>query len=105
MTGSLYIGVLLKWNYTKHEVNCSIPGYYPAILQRFNYPIPSKPQYNPHPAPQVSYGSNIQYTKIDKSPKLDDKGIKMVQSIVGSILYSARLINNTILVAINKIGS
>ena len=51
MSGSLYIGVSLKWNYKKREVNCSMPGYYSSILQRFNHPTPIKPQYSPHPAP------------------------------------------------------
>ena len=105
MTSSLYIGVSLRWDYRKREVNCSIPGYYPAILERFNHPLPSKLQYSSYPASQVLYGSTIQYTTNDESPKLDAKNIKLVQSIVGSILYGARLIDNTVLVAINEIGS
>ena len=83
LTGNLYIGVTLKWNYRVGEFNCSMPGYYPSILKRLNHQLPNVPQYSPHPAPHVTYGKAIQYASNDTSPLLDGKGIKLVQSVLG----------------------
>ena len=40
----------------------------------------------------------------DSSPKLDTKGIKRVQQIVGSILYYARAVDMTVLMALSAIA-
>jgi hypothetical protein len=40
----------------------------------------------------------------DASPRLDARGIKKVQKIVGSILYYARAANMTILMALSSIA-
>ena len=40
----------------------------------------------------------------DESPKLDEKGIKRIQQIVGSILYYARAIDMTVLAALSTIA-
>jgi hypothetical protein len=37
-------------------------------------------------------------------PKLDAKGIKRVQKIVGSILYYARAVDMTVLIALSSIA-
>ena len=33
--GKLYIGITLKWNYTKRTVELSIPGYIESTLHEF----------------------------------------------------------------------
>jgi len=105
MSGSLYIGVSLKWNYLAKEVTCSMPDYIPKLLERLKHAVPTTPQYSPNPAPNVVYGSKIQFAKEeDVSPKLDAKGIKLIQSIVGAALYIGRLLEMTILVTCNDIG-
>ena len=40
----------------------------------------------------------------NNSPKLDDKGIKLIQSIIGAALYIARMIDMTELVTCNDLG-
>ena len=40
----------------------------------------------------------------DQSPKLDAKGVKLIQSIVGTALYIGRLLEMMILVTCNDIG-
>ena len=75
-------------------------------LQRLRHIFPSRLQYAPHQWTVPIYGQNRQYAKpLDWSPKLDTEGIKRVQSIVGSFLYYARAIDNTILVALNEIAA
>ena len=41
----------------------------------------------------------------DTSPSLDDKYIKIVQGIVGALLYVVISVNNKLLVALSAIGS
>jgi hypothetical protein len=41
----------------------------------------------------------------DTSPKLDEKGKKRIQQIVGSFLYYARAVDPTILMALSAIAS
>ena len=82
-----------------------MPTYYSLILKSFQHPTPAMHQHSPHPAPSITYGKSVQCEKFDNAPKLDNHGTKQVQSIVGSILYGARLIDNPTLVAVNEIGS
>ena len=41
----------------------------------------------------------------DASPKLNDTGIKIIQAIVGALLYHGRAVDNKILVALIELGS
>jgi hypothetical protein len=56
------------------------------------------------PAPK-KFGAQAQTPlEVDSSPLLDDKGIKRVQKIVGSILYYARAVDMTVLMALSAIA-
>jgi hypothetical protein len=56
------------------------------------------------PAPKT-FGSQAQTPlEVDSSPQLDEKGIKHNQKIVGSILYYARAVNMTVLMALSAIA-
>ena len=41
----------------------------------------------------------------DTSPPLNKKGIKIIQGIVGTLLYVGRAVNNKLLVALSAIGA
>ena len=43
-------------------------------------------------------------TTVDTSKPFDLKGIRQIQSIIGSFLYYARAIENTMLTALNEIA-
>eukprot|EP00957_Ditylum_brightwellii_P111647 8516247-Ditylum_brightwellii.AAC.1 len=47
----------------------------------------------------------MQFVPTDTSKKLDKKGQRIVQSIVGMLLYYACAIDNPVLVALNNIGA
>ena len=50
-------------------------------------------------------GSKAQaHLPTDDSPKLDEKGIKHIQQIVGSILYYARAVDMTVLAGLSTIA-
>ena len=68
--------------------------------------MPTKPQHCPYtPAPK-QYGAEAQVPlPVDISPKLSDDDIKEIQPIVGSILYYARAVDITVLMALSSIAS
>ena len=104
-TGALYCGLTLAWNYDKRYVDVSMPGYVHKALQRFHHPPPSKPQHSPHRWEEPTYGAKIQYAPIDPNlPLLSPCDLTRVQQVVGTFLYYARAIDNTMLVALNSIA-
>ena len=104
--GTNYCGLTFKWNYKEGYVDVSMPGYVSKALARFNHTKPTRFQHAPHRWNRPIYGRTVQYAeKEDKSPKLDAKGKKLVQKIVGTFLYYGRALETPSLVALNDIGS
>ena len=104
--GNLYIGMSLKWDYIARSVEISMPGYIEAALQRFSHPPPHKQQHSPFHWNKPTYGATIQYAPLeDSSPILSTKDTTRVQQVVGTLLYYARAIDNTMLPALNDIAA
>ena len=60
----------------------------------------------PYPPPTKPYGqTNQEPTPTDTSPPLDSQNKKRVQQIVGSILYYARAVDMTVLMALSTIAA
>eukprot|EP00804_Cyclotella_cryptica_P019676 CCRYP_016442-RA/>CCRYP_016442-RA protein AED:0.39 eAED:0.39 QI:0/0/0/1/1/0.5/2/0/309 len=72
--GKLYCGITLNWDYNKRTLDISMPG---------------KTQESLPP---------------DESPKLDKKGIKFIQQVVGSFLYYCRATDTTIPAALSELS-
>ena len=93
------------------ELQCTICQRFHARIcekspQKFQRNKPLTPQLSPHQWNRPQFGTRIQLTATpDTSPKLDKKGTKDVQSIVGSFLYFGRAIDSTMLVALNEIAA
>ena len=67
--------------------------------------MPKKLQRCPYSPEPKRFGTEAQAPlPPDSSPKLDAKGIKRVQQIVGSILYYARAVDMTVLMALSSIA-
>ena len=104
--GGLYCGVTLRWNYKERYVDISMPGYVNKVLQRYKHEMPTKPQHSPYPATPRIYGKAAQDPlPPDTTPLLPKDEKTRIQQIVGSILYYARAVDNTVLTAINHIGA
>jgi hypothetical protein len=105
-TGSLYCGLTLNWGYTNCTVDLSMPNYVATALHKFQHPPPSRRQHAPHHWTWPVYGARVQY-----APEPDDKAllpaadIKRVQQVVGTLLYYARAVDSTMLVALNAISA
>jgi hypothetical protein len=104
-TGNLYCGIMLEWNYVGRTVGISMPGYIKMKLQEYKHILPKKLQMCPYSPEPKKFGTEAQASlPHDSTPKLDAKGIKRVQKIMGSILYYARAVDMTVLMALSSIA-
>ena len=105
MTGGLYCGIKLEWNYKQRHVDISMPNYVRDKLHEFDHKPPARPQHAPHPAPETRFGKAAQETTApDTSTLLAADGKKRVQQIVGSFLYYGRAVDITILKTLNSLS-
>lgn len=105
-TGSLYCGITLNWNHSHHSVNLSMPNYIHQVLTQYKHPCPTKPVHAPSQWIEPSYGKTTQLAPLpDTSDQLDEKQQLLIQQITGSLLYYARAVDPTMLVAIEDIAA
>ncbi len=80
-------------------------GYIKKKLQEYGHIMPKRLQTCPYSPEPKQFGTEAQAPlPADTTPKLDAKGIKRVQQIVGSILYYARAVDMTVLMALSSIA-
>jgi hypothetical protein len=104
-TGNLYCGISLKWDYIGCTEDILMPGYIKKKLQECKHFRTTKAQTCPYSPEPKKFGMEAQAPlPPDASPRLDARGIKKVQKIVGSILYYARAVIMTILMALSSIA-
>jgi hypothetical protein len=90
----------------KRYLDISMPGYVEKQLIKYNHPKPKKPQHSPWEPNPTKYGSKTQEAlRVDDSLPLDEKGIKLIQQIVGSFLYYCRATDPTIPQALSELSS
>ena len=105
-TGSSYLGITLKWDYLLCTVELSMPGYVERALQRFQHPAPTRLQHSPYAWTPPQYGVRTQLTESpDHSPRLLPTDITRLQQIIGVFLYYARVVDNTMLVALGTLAA
>lgn len=104
--GTKYCGLTLAWDYINRTCDISMPQYVEKALKRFHHLAPSKPQHAPHAWTAPAYGKHPQQsTPLDESPALNQRQTTRLQEIVGVLLYYARAVDNTMLVALSAIAS
>ena len=85
-------GIDLGWNYAANHndrtCRLKIKGYIERVLLRFDHKIPNKPQISPYKHREIHYGAKVQVApeEVD-SPSLDAKGTKLVQDILGALIF------------------
>ncbi len=104
-TGNLYCSIQLDWDYKKRMVDISMPGYVKKKLQEYKHVMKFRIQTCPYqPEPKI-FGNGAQAPlPTNTLPKLDSKGIKRVQQIVGSILYYAQAVDMMVLKALSSMA-
>ncbi len=104
-TGNLYCGITLEWDCVSRTVDMLMPGYIKMKLQEYKHIMPKKLQTCPYSPEPKKFDTEAQAPlPHNLTPKLDAKGIKRVQKIVGSILYYARAVDMTVLMALSSIA-
>jgi hypothetical protein len=80
--------------------------YIDTLLLTLDWPKPRKRQLLPFIASPIAYGQKTQLTpEEDTSASLSAERLLRVQKIIGSLLYSARAVDNKLLVALNAIAA
>ena len=83
-----------------------MPEYVKKALTKLGHTPPTTPQNAPHRWVPITYGKKIQNAQIDDTtPLLPELEIRHIQRVVGSFLYYARAVDNTIHPALNSLGS
>jgi hypothetical protein len=104
--GNLYCGISLDWYYENKTVDLSMPRYIANTLHKFQHKQPERPQHAPYPARTPQYGYKVQLTqKVLNSPTLTPQGKKIIQQVVGALIYYGRAIEVTIITAIRGLAS
>jgi hypothetical protein len=105
-TGSTFLGMHLEWNYEQHTVDISMLNYIRKALQHFQHQHPKRPEHTPHKYLSPQYGAAIQYTPDeDYFTPLTRAETQHLQEVVGTFLYYARAIDNTMLVALGSLAA
>jgi hypothetical protein len=68
LTGGIYCGITLKWDYENKHVDQSMRGYIKDALHNFQHTMPKRPQYAPHNWTFRTYGQRIQYAPLPDYP-------------------------------------
>jgi hypothetical protein len=105
-----FTGMTLKWNYSpinaKRSCCLSMPGYIFNLCTRYKHPMPTKRQLSPHKHCEIIFGQTTQLTHVNPySPPLSTEGIKRIQSIIGTLLYYARAVDNKLLATLSTLSS
>lgn len=105
-TGTQYLGLTLDWDYEARTVDISMPDYIEKALARFQHTAPTKAQHSPHAWQKPNYGATQQMTnEPDDSPPLDAKDVTLLQQIIGTLLYYARAVDSSMLVALGSLAA
>ena len=103
-TWAHYCGLTLNWNHLDQYADITITSYISNVLVRFQHKS-SKPTHTPYP---ITYSnSSVPYQNAvqkEISPQLNTKVTKTIQQIIGCLLYYARALDNTLVVALNTIS-
>jgi hypothetical protein len=103
---TVYIGLIIEWDYKNWKVYAYMPGYLPKAFLRFNHSPPKKKQNSPHPHIAPQYGAKTQYAADeDDSPFLNKEEMKYIQAVARTLLYYERAVNKTILPTLSVIAT
>ena len=105
-TGGQYLGIAIQFSDDRNAVSLSIPGYIAKAIERFS-PNLKKGSRSPavYVPPKLGAQAQIIEADNDDGPVLPASDIKLLQEIIGVLLYYARAIDVTMLTAVNHISS
>jgi hypothetical protein len=79
--------------------------HFASALQKFQHTLPKRPEHAPYAWHKPVYDTNPQLpTPADDPPTLPPKEITIIQHIIGTLLYYARAVDPTMLVALGTLA-
>jgi hypothetical protein len=101
-----YIGITITQDKVKQVIELSVPGYVAAACRRFGITLQARRTDAPAPftAPRY-YDKRQQMTTVDDTKPLGPSETKFIQEVVGVFGWYARVVDCTMLCAVNKLGS
>jgi len=83
-----------------------MPEYIKKAMVQFRCKPPAQPQMQPHPHTKPVYGAKVQYAKLtNESEPATKEEEKFIQQVMGTLLYYARAVVTTLLVALSALAS
>ena len=83
-----------------------MPEYVKKVLAQFKHMFPGKLQYSPYQPPPRKYETKSQETlPRDTTAKANAEQIKIVQWVIGGVLYYAHVVDCTVLASLSNIAS
>ena len=83
-----------------------MPRYIKQILAKYKHEMPKKPQHSPYPVQPRKYGQAAQEPMPeDDTPPASKEEQRLVQQVVGSIIYYANGVNLTALSGLSTLAS
>jgi hypothetical protein len=83
-----------------------MPQYIEQAMVQFRHKPPSEPQLQPHPHTKPVYGAKVKYatTTNNSKPATKEEG-KFIRQVIGTLLYYARAVDSTLLIALSALAS
>jgi hypothetical protein len=80
LTGSLYLDIILNWDYIRSTVGISMPGYITKTLERVQHTPHSRAEHSPHACSKPIYGTHPQLTSpVDNTALLPQSALIRIQ--------------------------
>ena len=103
--GTKYLGMNIRINRAKRHVTLTMPGYITKLLQRV-CPNGIKGATTPARYTPPNYAKpGAQQATTDPSPFVPESDKKLLQSVVGTLLYYSRAVDPSICTAVHQLGS
>jgi hypothetical protein len=103
--GTKYLGMDIRINRSERHVTLTMPGYIRKLLQRVR-PNGLKGASTPAQHTPPNYANpGAQKATIDASPLASETDKKLLQSVVGTLLYYCRAVDPSICTAVHQLGS
>ena len=105
--GEKYVGLNLEWDYKKRTCRVRMKDYIKKTMEQFNVVKNKRNTHTPLHVDAIQYGRKGSPPGLaaDDSPPLDAAGKLRIQKIVGKLLFYARAIDSTLLVALGRLSA
>jgi hypothetical protein len=106
LTAQKYVGITIRHDKVKHNIEISVPGYISNALTRFGIEPKQHGTHAPAPSPDKRYYDRTpQEATTDDTPAVGAEWQKFIQEVVGVLSWYARAVDPTIICAVNKLAS